>query len=210
MEYELYHHGIKGQKWGVRRYQNADGSLTSAGKKRYITKENVGKAVKSTRKFAINEGYKIQKHMSDKEDAETMASRKKNRQRIEDTYSDRVASKQKKLDRQNAKVAKQQAKADKTAAKIDALNQKKAERIKDFDEGTKLVKAGMDKYNKVLSDYRDARLTALEDRTYRKTPEFKSAVKNYVNQSMNDAYFGGTSYSKLVYSFQAADENKKR
>ena len=35
MEYcELYHHGIKGQKWGVRRYQNADGSLTSAGKKR--------------------------------------------------------------------------------------------------------------------------------------------------------------------------------
>ena len=29
---ELYHHGIKGQKWGVRRYQNADGTLTSAGK----------------------------------------------------------------------------------------------------------------------------------------------------------------------------------
>jgi hypothetical protein len=32
---ELYHHGIKGQKWGRRRYQNADGSLTPAGKKRY-------------------------------------------------------------------------------------------------------------------------------------------------------------------------------
>ena len=32
---ELYHHGIKGQKWGVRRYQKADGSLTTAGKKRY-------------------------------------------------------------------------------------------------------------------------------------------------------------------------------
>jgi hypothetical protein len=31
---ELYHHGVKGQKWGVRRYQNEDGSLTSAGKKR--------------------------------------------------------------------------------------------------------------------------------------------------------------------------------
>lgn len=31
---ELYHHGTKGMKWGVRRYQNKDGSLTTAGKKR--------------------------------------------------------------------------------------------------------------------------------------------------------------------------------
>ena len=32
---ELCHHGIKGQKWGIRRYQNEDGTLTEAGKKRY-------------------------------------------------------------------------------------------------------------------------------------------------------------------------------
>lgn len=31
----LEHHGIKGQKWGVRRYQNEDGSYTEAGMKRY-------------------------------------------------------------------------------------------------------------------------------------------------------------------------------
>lgn len=31
----LQHHGIKGQKWGVRRFQNTDGSLTAEGKKRY-------------------------------------------------------------------------------------------------------------------------------------------------------------------------------
>ena len=32
---ELYHFGIKGQKWGIRRYQNDDGSYTQAGKERY-------------------------------------------------------------------------------------------------------------------------------------------------------------------------------
>ncbi len=32
---ELYHHGIKGQKWGIRRYQNEDGTLTNAGRARY-------------------------------------------------------------------------------------------------------------------------------------------------------------------------------
>lgn len=35
MSSELQHWGIKGQKWGVRRYQNSDGSLTPAGIKRY-------------------------------------------------------------------------------------------------------------------------------------------------------------------------------
>ena len=40
-EYAIAHHGIKGQKWGIRRYQNEDGSLTEDGKKRYLTKDGI-------------------------------------------------------------------------------------------------------------------------------------------------------------------------
>lgn len=36
----LSHHGILGQKWGIRRYQNKDGTLTSAGKKHYRTADS--------------------------------------------------------------------------------------------------------------------------------------------------------------------------
>ena len=57
---ELRHHGIKGQKWGVRRFQNKDGSLTPNGKKRYgaddykntLDKVNsAGKIVDEVRKY---------------------------------------------------------------------------------------------------------------------------------------------------------------
>lgn len=41
--YELYHHGIKGQHWGVRRFQKKDGSLTTAGKKRYYDTPKLNK-----------------------------------------------------------------------------------------------------------------------------------------------------------------------
>ena len=48
----LEHHGIRGQKWGVRNYQNEDGSLTAAGKKRYeaASKEKSGSKKKKGKK----------------------------------------------------------------------------------------------------------------------------------------------------------------
>lgn len=53
----LAHHGILGMKWGVRRYQNKDGSLTSAGKKRYLNSDGSMKPNKviNTNDYYINQ-----------------------------------------------------------------------------------------------------------------------------------------------------------
>ena len=70
--YELYHHGILGQKWGVRRYQNPDGSLTAEGKLRYKIDPKTGKYKK------LN--YREQKRARAKYEAEKKAeAAKKNK-----------------------------------------------------------------------------------------------------------------------------------
>ena len=66
MSDELYHHGIKGQKWGVRRFQNPDGSLTSAGRSRY----GYGKGSKGER-TTPDTGNKKNKILNTKLDGKT-------------------------------------------------------------------------------------------------------------------------------------------
>lgn len=48
---ELYHHGIKGQKWGVRRYRNKDGSLTNALARRYSDAKSAYRNAKAERRY---------------------------------------------------------------------------------------------------------------------------------------------------------------
>ena len=51
---ELYHHGILGQKWGIRRYQNADGTLTSEGRERMLAR---ARKYESKANTTIGESY---------------------------------------------------------------------------------------------------------------------------------------------------------
>ena len=59
---ELYHHGVKGQRWGLRRFQNEDGSLTDAGRNRYGIGSGFGyktiSNVRSSRTFFTPKFYK--------------------------------------------------------------------------------------------------------------------------------------------------------
>lgn len=60
MDEVLQHHGILGMHWGIRRYQNSDGSLTAAGKRRYLKEQ--AKVDKKDRKWADKNSQKIYKN----------------------------------------------------------------------------------------------------------------------------------------------------
>lgn len=52
----IVHHGIKGQRWGIRRYQNDDGTLTSEGVSRYGSAENMERVQSRNKKILIGVG----------------------------------------------------------------------------------------------------------------------------------------------------------
>ena len=96
---ELQHHGVKGQKWGVRRFQNSDGSLTNEGRRRYSSddfkdakkkidkgKEVVDGATKAKKK-AVEKQHeqKIKKDLSEMSDQELRAI--VNRLNMEERYT---------------------------------------------------------------------------------------------------------------------------
>ena len=83
---ELYHHGILGQRWGVRHYQNEDGSLTSAGRRRFnkvAKSEKESNRVKKDALHTLNQDLK----KSDKKYAKAIAKFEKTN---DVTYEDKA------------------------------------------------------------------------------------------------------------------------
>lgn len=83
-ESELYHHGIMGMRWGVRRYQNKDGSLTNAGRKHrgLIEQIRYNRKMKKVRKAKV-EKQKAQQKAKEEQVKRLQQANEERRQRAE-------------------------------------------------------------------------------------------------------------------------------
>lgn len=113
-EDHLQHHGTKGMKWGVRRYQNADGSLTAEGKKRY-------KTISAGTRGQVKKLYKAKTQEDRDKAASKLVARKekaaKKITKLESENDKLTAIRNKQIIKTDVKAAKYQNQADIYAAK---------------------------------------------------------------------------------------------
>lgn len=206
-EEELYHHGILGMHWGIRRYQDANGSYTSAGKRRYIsdnTKKNTAD-INSYKSMKNGLSTASGKQIFTKDDVAKMVA-------------DSKAAKAKKEAKLSKEWDTEKAKSDFKAANKDKnsflMKTSLKDRVGFGKEGAKRVNKTQDTYNKLSlkalkaeAKYKsikaptDDKARKAEFNTYR-----NAMLKNGLPGSIMDA--GNRKYSTSVYNSLSARKGK--
>lgn len=197
---ELYHHGVLGQKWGVRRFQNKDGSLTQAGKKRISRKQK--KALEKARKAKHDKAEAAKKAKQEQEDFE------KNKQKaIESGSAADVLKYKGKLTQQELQTAFNRLNLERSIADIntrDNANRKsRIEKITDrLQKAKTLADKGIDAWNvtaKILNSTTDSDLPVI-DGTKKKDKAFEKAKKQLIESGTPEEikkHFGKLSVKEL-------------
>lgn len=148
----LQHHGVKGMKWGRRRYQNKDGSLTPAGKKRYITigeaKRNATRAAEKARKESVSRDRERLSGVGSFAKANRNALAAKRKAYNDSIAADKAHNRQLRAEREQAKKTE---KENRTPEEI-AARRKKAIKVGAAVAGTALAAYGAYKVSKIIAN----------------------------------------------------------
>lgn len=171
MDNELYHYGVLGMRWGVRRYQNKDGSLTKAGQKRY----NKEMAKVREKNKALNNSIKTKAKL------EKLDSKKKELKEKEKSLKNKEA--------QNKKSASNTVKKDEASTKSKKISDMSDDELRTTLNRMQLEKNTMDLQRQISS------LNAQNVSTGRKivntvmkdvvAPALKDAGKNLLTKTLN-------------------------
>lgn len=181
----LYHSGTKGMHWGIRRYQNEDGSLTPAGKIRYANArakkyDDRAQMIKANADYRTNELKSKHREFESKVDTTT--------KRNSDKYKN-LADYQKAMGAN--KLANKNYQRSKDATKY-------AKDWKNYDREYTNNKIISDRVSsKIQSDYYTAKAESIRNKDYKKSKAYKKARNDYWNLQAN-SFMYGTAYGKTI------------
>lgn len=185
---ELYHHGILGMKWGVRRYQNKDGSLTAAGRTRYGYSEKDQKAL-----------YKSAKSLSK---SGTYQNIKRFDKKLNQAVSDEQKQKLSRLNKEWNKIAKESLEADDklydmvdNTHTIESVRKAHPDLAKKVDEGNKV----WDEYHTELKATVDSIIGSYGDKTISEYKHlgYVQTGKDYVEAALHQMSYNDWYSAKL-------------
>lgn len=208
---ELYHHGIKGQKWGVRRFQNPDGTLTAEGRTRYgiekLEKKQKNRARKAYQKKEGHHVFSFAWHSTGKNYDEVYKNFKKSFQ-TDKTY--------KELSKKAFDAEKKRLMLEKQAHRNGELDYDLYEKIINSKEYGKLAQASEDAANRKEAYVRNVAkeyVNAIKDAKMKDlhiSEKDKAFARDYISDSLKDfEYYDGRFQYNPDHYYESWLDSKK-